>query len=124
MITRKFLTFIFSLQIRKIFEPELYPKSPVLEVYDKYFGNANLRKRKGHVCVIGFEPNPHHSEILQNIQKSYTKCGWNTKIFVNTAVSHQHGKTTIFSDNAYENAEWGSSIVLSKGANFPIGTTR
>ena len=30
-----------GMQIRKLYEPELYPQSPMLPLFDKYFGHTN-----------------------------------------------------------------------------------
>ena len=59
-----------GVQVRKLYEPEKYPKAPFLKLFDKYFGS--LSKRRQHqpqmadtVCAVGFEPNPHHTKILR-----------------------------------------------------------
>ena len=56
-----------GIQVRKIFEPQLFPNATALEFYDKYFGPLSSRREKGVVCVVGFEPNPGHVKKLKGI---------------------------------------------------------
>ena len=51
-----------GVQVRKLFEPSLYPKAPFVTVFDKEFGPVEARKKS--VCAVGFEPNPHHTKRL------------------------------------------------------------
>ena len=51
-----------GVQVRKLFEPSLYPKAPFVNVFDKEFGTVEARKKS--VCAVGFEPNPHHTKRL------------------------------------------------------------
>ena len=55
-----------GVQIRKIFEPQLYPGGAVLPRFDKYFGT-----KRSNVCVFGFEPNPVHMNVLKQLQDTY-----------------------------------------------------
>ena len=41
---------------RKVFEPQYYKDSLLLEIFDKYFGTFESRN-PSEVCVVGFEPN-------------------------------------------------------------------
>jgi hypothetical protein len=52
-----------GVQIRKLFEPHLYPKAPVLEVYDEIFGTN--RSSMKDLCAVGWEPNIHHAPFLK-----------------------------------------------------------
>ena len=45
------------------------------------------------------------------IEASHRSCGWRTYIYTETAVSHDYGKTTFFTDGELQNLEWGGSIV-------------
>merc|ERR1719440_1678177 len=57
--------------IRKLFEPEKYPGSPYLQVFDTAFGSPEHRKgpsRKTGICAFGFEANPQHAAKLQQIE--------------------------------------------------------
>ena len=53
-----------GIQIRKLFEPDLYPNASIHQVFDRYFGNIEKRTRDG-ICAVGFEPNPSHTTILK-----------------------------------------------------------
>ena len=112
------------MQIRKLYEPHLYVNSSILPIFTQYFGNIEDRQQKSVVCAIGFEPNPHHTEILKKLQSSYDLCDWKIKIFTNTAAAHCYGMATFFSDKNTEWREWGSSIVFSKIAKEPVGVAK
>lgn len=56
-----------GIQVRKLFEPELYPKALVLQKFNDFFGDAKLRKTPNVVCSVGFEPNPNHSKKLKGL---------------------------------------------------------
>ena len=111
-------------QIRKLFEPHLYLNATILPLFEQYFGDAQIRQKPGVVCAVGFEPNPHHTQILQSIQSAYTKCDWKIKIFTTTAVAHCYGVATFFTDNNTEMNEWGGSILKSKIANESAGVAK
>ena len=51
-----------GVQVRKVFEPYLYPKAPMLDVFNREFGPIEERKKR--VCAVGFEPNPNHTKKL------------------------------------------------------------
>ena len=55
-----------GVQIRKLFEPELYPNASIHEVFNKYFGNIDERTNAG-VCAVGFEPNKNHTTHLKRM---------------------------------------------------------
>ena len=103
---------------------------PAIKVFDKTFGTINQRHRYkpngivDTVCAVGFEPNPHHTEILKKLQSSYDLCDWKIKIFTNTAAAHCYGMATFFSDKNTEWREWGGSIVFSKIAKEPVGVAK
>lgn len=90
-----------GLQLRKLFEPDQYPKAEILPFYDRYFGNfqtrqANLKLDPKYICAVGFEPNPKHVNRLYSLQDAYKRCGWSVNIFTQTAVSDRAGNTTFF----------------------------
>ena len=39
----------------------------------------DLKDDLKEICVVGFEPNPHHTAGLLEIQEEYTKCGWSLR---------------------------------------------
>lgn len=100
-----------GIQIRKIFEPELYPDDPVLPIYDRLFGKN--RSTDSKMCVVGFEPNPHHTVKLQELEAAYNKKGWRVKIFTETAISLQDGTAEFYFDTLASPAqhEWGASML-------------
>ena len=53
-----------GVQIRKLFEPKLYPRAKIHKIFNYFFGNLTERTNAG-VCAVGFEPNPSHSLHLQ-----------------------------------------------------------
>jgi len=101
-----------GVQVRKLFEPHLYPNATFLDVFNKEFGPVEERKK--HVCAVGFEPNPHHTNKLSDIEKSYHKCGWKTWFFKETGVSNRSGQATFYSDGADAYNEWGGGILSPK----------
>ena len=96
-----------------------------MPLFDQYFGDIQIRTQKpGIVCAVGFEPNPHHTKILQNIQSVYNKCEWKTKIFTTTAAAHCYGMARFFTDNNTAMNEWGGTILKSKIANNSAGVAK
>ena len=61
IILEKKYTFC-TLQIRKLYEPKLYPNAPIHSAFDKYFHRKE--ETLPYICVVGFEPNPKHEEWL------------------------------------------------------------
>lgn len=55
-----------GVQLRKLFEPHKYPGAPALRVFDDVFGRD--RDPCG-VCAIGIEPNPHHEQRLERLER-------------------------------------------------------
>ena len=96
-----------GVQIRKLYEPLRYSNAPVLAIFDKYFGD-----RRGEVCAIGIELNPSHTTRLHALESHYkADCGYNVKIFTETAASVRSENTTFWSDNQWDNLEWGASTL-------------
>ena len=88
-----------GIQIRKLFEPSVYPDAAVHPIYDLNFGTFENRQRyenEHKVCTVGFEPNFQHTAYLKNLEKIYNDCGWKVKIFTETAVSDHNGAATFF----------------------------
>jgi hypothetical protein len=101
-----------GIQVRKLFEPNLYPDASVLKVFDSYFGPTNADgTRNETVCAIGFEPNPRHSPALKEIESAHRTCGWRTHFYTEVAAAHDYGSIDFLSDADFEHREWGGSIV-------------
>jgi FkbM family methyltransferase len=93
-------------QIRKLYEPHLYPGNPT----EIHFLNAFGADRRD-VCAYGFEANPTHTERLQTLQRSYRAKKWNVTIHTETAVSDRYGTSKFYFDHgAAENNEWGAGL--------------
>jgi FkbM family methyltransferase len=96
-----------GIQIRKLYQPELFPKAAVLPLFESEFGAGN----RSDVCAFGFEPNPRHTQELLNIQDAYRKLGYPVHIFTGTAVSDTNGQATFFLDDNPKRRDWGASLI-------------
>ena len=61
-----------GVQIRKLYQPHLYPGAKVLPDFELEFGPS---PRCPSVCAIGFEPNPRHWDRLDRLQESLRAAG-------------------------------------------------
>jgi len=73
-----------GIQVRKLFEPQLFPDAPALALFDTYFGTIDDNRAK-LVCAVGFEPNPRHTSQLKNIEAAHSACGWRSYFYTDTA---------------------------------------
>lgn len=89
-----------GVQIRKLFEPQHYEEAKILPVFEKYFGPFNQRD-KSQVCAVGWEPNPTHTERLQNLSDAYNKCGFRTIIYTETGVDVRNSKIKYIARNDF-----------------------
>ena len=114
-----------GVQVRKLYEPELYPKANVHTIFNSQFGSIEERTlHKQIICAVGFEPNSHHTEYLKQVESSYNKCGWNVKFFTQSAVSDHNGMTQFYSDDDVNNLEWGGGILAPDINNIAIEPKR
>jgi FkbM family methyltransferase len=97
-----------GVQIRKVYEPQLFPNAMVLPFFDAFFGDPGLRRAS--VCSVGFEPNPRLAPRLQAIEAAYNAHGWRTRMFTRTGVSDEDGWSVFHSDNAIAQNEIGSFL--------------
>ncbi len=102
-----------GVQIRKLYQPEYYPNSPVLQIFDNYFGPPHMRKTDHEICAVGFEMNPRHTQRLNHLKQNYDECGFKTYIFTETAVSTYYGNISFQSDNQLANHELGASVIYN-----------
>ena len=100
-----------GIQIRKLFEPELYPGSQILPIFDSYFGYLLERRDPGVVCAIGVEPNSAHEVRLMKLEAAYNNHSWYTKIFTRTGIGLTSGWMLLKSDGDKTNHEWGAQLV-------------
>ena len=95
-----------GIQIRKLYEPYLYPKAQVLPLFQEIFGNHS-----NEVCSIGFEANPLHDSYLKEYERYCLKRRWRVKIYSSTAVSIVVANLTFFTEPGNEdNNQWGASL--------------
>ena len=97
-----------GVQIRKLYDPHLFPRAKVLPIFNYYFGDD-----RRNVCAIGFEPNPKHAGYLERLQDNLVCRGRRTHIFTRTAAATVTSKLTFYSDSrsAKERQEWGASLI-------------
>ena len=95
-----------GVQIRKLYQPELYKNAPVLALFREIFGNDTAR-----VCSVGFEANPVHDTYLREFEAYCVKRGWRVKIFTSTAVSTEDGNVSFFMEPGNDaRNQWGASL--------------
>lgn len=111
-----------GVQIRKLYEPKMYPRAQVHIIFDSHFGSIEDRRHASGqmVCAVGFEPNPHHTQYLKEVESSYNKCGWRVKFFTETAVSDRNGATRFYTDEDTHNMEWGGGILSPDVNNIAV----
>ena len=109
-----------GVQIRKLFQPEHYPNSPVLPMFDQHFGPISSRRANPRLCAVGFELNPRHTQRLKTLERNYNECGFQTFIFTETAVGAYDGNTSFWTDNETEMMEWGASTVRQWPGQAPV----
>lgn len=103
--------------VRKLFEPEKYPKATYLSLFEEYFGPASRRSKpfsQSGICAFGFEANPRWNSTLQEIEDAYTREGWRVKFFAPMAVSDHDGTISLALNDAEmlnDRSDWGASIV-------------
>jgi len=101
-----------GVQVRKLFEPHLYPKAGILPAFDSRFGlptHRALPSSETGLCAVGFEANPAHASRLKEIQESYTRQGWRVYFWVPMAVANATGEITFWT-NGLGHKSWGASI--------------
>merc|ERR1719244_42890 len=63
-----------ALPIRKLYEPNHFPLSPMQPFYDELFGTQGSRNHK-EICTVSFEPSAAFVAEKQSLSKSYSDCG-------------------------------------------------
>ncbi|CAF1043650.1 unnamed protein product [Rotaria sp. Silwood1] len=95
-----------GIQIRKLYEPHLYPNAHVLPLFKQIFENHS-----NEVCSVGFEANPLHENYLKEFENYCLKHNWRVKIFTSTAVSIIEKNLTFYIEPGNEaNNQWGASL--------------
>jgi len=99
--------------IRKLFEPEKYPNSTYLEIFDHAFGDSSFRGQASAasgICAFGFDANPRWEPRYREIEAAYSKQGWRARWFAPVLVSNETGYGTFYLNPDEEHNDWGSSI--------------
>jgi hypothetical protein len=109
-----------GVQVRKAFEPHLYPESPILPLFNDMFGPSPERNHK--LCAFGFEANPAHVPRLTALESCYRSKGWRTTFFAPLAVADKNGTMLLQYEADRTNEFWGASIVPQ--AKGPHGLTQ
>lgn len=105
-----------GIQIRKLYEPHLYPGAGVLPLFQTVFGNHT-----SDVCSVGFEANPLHSGYLKEFENYCLQRKWRVKIFSPVAVSTRDGNITFYTEPGNEgNNQWGASLEVRAGENGKV----
>lgn len=104
-----------GIQVRKVYEPHLYPNAFAVKLFDRYFG-----LKRDQVCSYGFEPNPIHRKELQALEKAYVNHFWRVK-FYHVAVSNASGTLAFKRDVSLgtQMAEWGARVISSPDEPLP-----
>ena len=114
-----------GIQIRKLFEPEKYPNATVHSIFNQNFGSIEERRHNSledgsAICAVGFEPNSHHTSYLKKIESAYQNCGWNVKMLTETAASNHNGIGRFYTDESYQNMEWGGGVLPPNIINIAV----
>jgi hypothetical protein len=98
-----------GIQVRKLYEPSLYPEAKILPFFDAYLGDVEERRRT--TCAFGFEINPHHSLRLKALEVAYARMGWATRFFTETGVGMRTEFADYKTDNQPKSYEWAARLV-------------
>jgi hypothetical protein len=99
-----------GIQIRKLYQPHLYPRAPVLPLFKEVFGNSSK-----DVCSVGFEANPVHDDYLKEFEQFCHQQNWRVKIFTSVAVSIEERNETFYVEPKNNvNNQWGASLYQGK----------
>jgi len=109
-----------GVQIRKLYQPEGYPRAPILPFFDAYFGTDSHSRK--HVCSVGFEPNHVHTDRLINLQQRYRNASFPCVIFTDTAIGTEDGTIDFYNDPSIS-IEWGASTINWQNNSKIITTT-
>lgn len=102
-----------GVQVRKLFEPKLYPRASSLRIYERLLGDQRARRQS--VCALGIEANPAHDARLKELEQRYAALGWRTRFLVSTAAARNDNGTAFFLDRSGDplahGTEWWASTV-------------
>jgi hypothetical protein len=104
-----------GVQVRKLYQPELYANAPFLKYFDTVFGVNRV-----NVCTIGLEGNPLHTERLKAVQTFYVARGFNVTFMTETIAGVKDEMVQFYIDNEVKNEFWSSSIFDHSGNKRPV----
>jgi hypothetical protein len=98
-----------GVQLRKLYEPEKYPGSPIHPRFAKWFGGPSF----SDVCAVGFEPNPVHMQRLDFLEHCYAKRkGWRATVLRATAYDSDVSELEFDLDaGSPEHLWWGARLL-------------
>ena len=101
-----------GVQIRKLYEPNKYPKAQLHKVFDVAFGETGRCK----VCSIGIEPNPTHFEWHGKLQGALRGAGAGVLVISGAAGSNTGVSEFYFSGTSKsDDLEVGASTTAAHG---------
>ena len=112
-----------GVQLRKLYNPEKFPRAPVLPIFRDVFGDTRQQ-----VCAVGFEPNSAHTSYLKTLNQWFARKNFQAFIFTETAVGNEKGQLTFYRDMKADatNHEWGASLIrnpATQGNGTVVTTT-
>lgn len=107
-----------GVQIRKLYEPQLYPGADVLPIFDRVFGPAP----RCQVCAIAIEPNPAHAERQRAMKRHYLAAGVAGVEFLPFAAALLDANSVNFSVSASDPISSSSSLEHVVGRAVSVRT--
>ncbi|KNC75318.1 hypothetical protein SARC_12155 [Sphaeroforma arctica JP610] len=104
-----------GVQVRKLYQPDLYPKAAINKIFHNEFGDVHSRKP---VCSVGFEPNNNHTQYLKDMENAYNRCGHRAIFKVPAGVADFDGTADYFSDNKAALFESGGGIIANRTSSI------
>lgn len=93
-----------GMHARFLFEPEIYPDSTFVQVFDEQFGPIESRRKT--TCAIEFEPNPRHRRRHELLRENYAEVGWRV-IYAPYGISDARSVLTFYAADGGRDDEWG-----------------
>merc|ERR1719250_423668 len=76
-----------ALPIRKLYEPNKFPLSPMQPLFEQLFGSPGSRNQKD-ICTVSFEPSAAFVAEKKALSKSYGDCGIRVIVY-NADIGHK-----------------------------------
>jgi len=115
-----------GVQIRKLYEPRIYPGGKVLPLFEQNFGPPTSRCALANVsglCALGLEPNPLHHPRLRSIEQAYADRGWHVH-FYPFAAAYEDGTSVFEVGISRASMEyWGARLALRESQPISVNVT-